>query len=140
MKRIHKVIAICGSSALLTLTLTPAAFAAGSTRAGLGGAAGRAATVPNANIKGKPPAWHPTSLSAKAKWTGAACTAAQVSFTISNFENKAEAITLTGTNGFHKTSGTIGAKKKVGVCITKGYTGTVHITLLADGKKLTVKF
>ncbi len=36
MKRIHKVIAICGSAALLTLTLTPAALAAGSVSASHG--------------------------------------------------------------------------------------------------------
>lgn len=139
MRRIHKVIAICGSSALLMLTLTPAALAAGSARAGLGGTASRAA-VPNASIKGSPPHWTPTSLSAKAKWTGATCTSAQTSFTISNFESKSETITLTGTNGFQKASGTVPAKTKAGVCVTKGYNGTVHATLKADGKKLTVHF
>ncbi len=138
LTRIHKVIAICGSSALLALTLTPAALAAGSARAGLGGTGSRAA-VPNANIKGTPPHWTPTSLSAKAKWTGGTCTSAQVSFTVSNFENKAETITLTGTNGFHKSSGSVPAKTKAGVCITKGYAGTLKATL-NDGKKLTVHF
>ena len=139
MRRIHKVVAICGSTALLTLTLTPAALAAGSARAGVGGVAGRAA-VPNASIKGSPPHWTPTSLSAKAKWTGASCTMAQASFTISNFETKSEKLTLTGTNGFQKSSGTVAARKKAGVCVTKGYNGTVHVTLKADGKKLAVHF
>jgi hypothetical protein len=123
----------------LTLTLTPAALAAGSARSGVGGAGFRAA-VPNANIKGSPPHWSPTSLTAKAKWdNNPADCGAQASFTISNFESKAEKITLSGTKGFHTSSGNVAAKTKVAVCITKGYSGTLKATL-KDGKKLTVHF
>jgi hypothetical protein len=56
-----------------------------------------------------------------------------------NFESKAEKITLSGTNGFQKSSGTVPAKTRANVCVTKGYAGTLKATL-KDGKKLTVHF
>jgi hypothetical protein len=119
---------------MVAVVLTPAALAAGSGRI----AAGHRAALPGSTIKGKPAHWSPTSLNAKAKWTGGSCTAAQASFTMHNAESVSEKVTLTGTH-LKSSSGTIPAGKTFGVCITKGYTGTAHVTL-KDKKKLTVHF
>ena len=137
MKRIHKFFAAVSVCSLMaTFALAPAALAAGTAS---GAAAGRTVTLPNSNIKGSPAHFSPSALSAKARWDGvSSCSTSQGSFTISNHKNVAEKLTLSGT-GLKPASGKVGAHKVVVVCITKGYTGTVHVTL-KDGKKLTVTF
>lgn len=136
MRRIHKLFAVGASSVLLGLMLTPAALATGTAS---GGAAGRAITVPNTNIKGSPAHFSPSSLSAKARWDGvqADCTS-QLSFTLTNLKSVAEKVNFTGTN-LKPTSFTVNPKSRFGICVPKGYTGTVH-GKLTDGKKLTVTF
>ena len=133
----NKFAAIGASGALLALTLTPAALAAGTARVGSSGA-GAAATVPTTTIKGKPAKFSPSSLSAKAKGTGTTCTSAQASFEMLNKKSKSQKVNFTGTGGV-KGSVTVAAHKGEFICITKGYTGTLT-GKLKDGKKLTVKF
>lgn len=141
MRRIHKITAVGASSLLLTLALTPAALAAGDARGRAVSriAVGVAASIPNSNITGKPAHWKPSSLSAKAKWTGAnPCPQSQTSFTMTNKESTAERVTLSGP-GLKSSSGKIPAGDRFGACISKGYKKTAHVAL-KDGKKLTVKF
>lgn len=147
MRRIHGLLAAGASSLLLVLALTPTAVVArtaGAVSRGLGGAgitAGSTSTLPNANIKGKPAHWAPSRLTAKARWPRGAtsCRASEASFTISNLKKAAEKVKITGTGRFRSVSGTVPSRERAYVCITKGYTGTVHSTL-KDTKKLTVHF
>lgn len=147
MRRIRKPFAAVASSLLLLFALGPAALAAGTAGAaspGLGGGgitAGSARTLPNSNIKGRPAHWAPSRLTAKARWPRGAtsCTASKASFTISNLKKAAEKVKITGTGHFRSVSGTVPARRRAYVCITKRYKGTVHAAL-KDGKKLTVHF
>lgn len=133
MRRIHKVIAICGSSALLTLTLTPAALAAG-TR--LSSRVGSAASLPASAIKGSPAKFSPSSLNAKSKQTTSPCTVAQASFGILNKESKNEKVTFF-VGSKNEGSVTIPKGKGEAFCFAKGSHGTL-VGKLSDGKKLTV--
>jgi hypothetical protein len=136
MKRIHKFAAMGICSLMATFALAPAALAAGTAS---GAAAGRTLTLPNSNIKGSPAHFSPSSLSAKARWTnGTPCTQSSGSFTMTNKKSKSEKVTFTGKN-FQTFTVTVGAGKVDGICITKGYHGTLHGTL-NDGKKLSVSF
>lgn len=137
MNRIHKLAAVGVSSLMVAFAFAPSALAAGT--ASGGSSALTAKALPNANIKGKPAHWSPSKLSAKGRWTkGTACTASAESFTISNYEKKAEKVTFTGTH-FKTFSGTVKARTRAGFCISKGYTGTLT-GKLKDGKKLKIHF
>jgi hypothetical protein len=137
LNRIHKLAAVGTSALMVAFAFAPAALAAPA-------ASGRssaltAKTLPNANIKGKPAHFTPSTLSAKARWTkGATCTASVASFTISNYEKKGETVTFTGRH-FQTFSSTIPKRKVGGFCISKGYTGTLT-GKLKDGKKLKIHF
>jgi hypothetical protein len=134
LRRIHKVIAVGASSLLLLLALTPAALAAGTARSGVGGAAGRAITLPNSNIKGRPAHFSPSTLTAKARWRSTICRASQASFTLNNRKGSARTVTFTGAaSGMVK----VPAHKKEDICVRKGDTGKL-VGKLRDGKKLIV--
>jgi hypothetical protein len=133
-------LAVGSSGLLLGLALTPTALAVRTASGASRGAAGSALTLPNTNIKGSPAHFSPSKLSAKARWTsGTTCTLSVSSFTITNKKAKSKLVTFTGTGGFTPFSTTVLPKQTVGICITKGYTGTLT-GKLADGKKLTVTF
>lgn len=138
MKRIYKFAAVGISGLMATFALTPAALAASSAS---GAAAGRALTLPNSNIKGNPPKWSPSSLSAKARWTnGTPCTTTSGSFTETNTTSKSQTVKATATGISGSLKSTIPAHKRFVLCITKGYHGTVHVKLVSDGKVLSVTF
>jgi hypothetical protein len=131
MRRIHKILAVGGASLLVMLALTPAALAAVSAS---GGNSGRAITLPNSNIKGRPAHFVPSQLTAKARWTTATCTATQASFTLTNKKGKTEVVTFSGAaNG----TVTVPAHMKWFICVGKGGTGKL-VGKLTDGKKLIV--
>jgi hypothetical protein len=97
--------------------------------------------VPNTNIKGNPAHFKPKSLSATGHWTTPpVCTSVEISFTIKNHESKQEVIKFTGTNGFTPFKVKLPADTENGICITKGYHGTLTGKLKSDGKKLKVHF
>jgi hypothetical protein len=134
LKRIHKVIAICGSAALLTLTLTPAALAAGTRLSGSG--ARTIASLPTTDIKGSPAKFSPSTLSVKSRQTTSPCTKAQASFEMLNKKSTTEKVVF--TSGGH-TVLTVKVKAHAGefICIPAGSSGTA-VGKLTDGKKLTV--
>ncbi len=71
-------------------------------------------TGPNTNIKGPPPKWKPTKLTAPP--TTGTCSGTNYSFSIDNLTAKPHVILYkTGTSA-KQTLGTVPAKTKVGVC------------------------
>ena len=137
MNRIHKLAAVGISGLMVAFAFAPTALAA-PTASG-GSSALTATTLPNTNIKGKPAHFTPSTMSAKARWKkGTKCTASRGSFTISNYEHKAETVKFTGPH-FRSFSSKIPARKVGGFCISKGYTGTLT-GKLKDGKKVKIHF
>lgn len=144
MRFIGRPIAVAAAAVVvgiptLALALTTPASAAS---AGVGvavGAAVPAAALPQSKILGTTAHFKPSKLSATAKWTGGTCTAAQESFAITNKEKVTESLTLTGTDHLKGGTDTLPSGETAGVCITSGYSGTVHVTL-TDKKRLTVTF
>ena len=137
MNRIHKSAAVGISCLVAAFAFGPTALAAGT--ASGGSSALTAKTLPNADIKGKPAHFTPSTLSAKARWTKVThCTESVGSFTISNFKRKAQTVTFSGSH-FQSFSSTIPGRKVGGFCISKGYTGTLT-GKLKDGKKLKIHF
>lgn len=137
LRRVHKSAVVGVFMLMVAFALAPAALAAGGARA---------VSLPNSNIKGTPAHWSPTKLTAKARWDGvqADCGQSQGSFTIHNKESVSEYVTLTGTKGFnsrnaHGPVNPLSPGGFAGVCVKKGYKGTVTAKL-SDGKKLTIKF
>jgi len=138
--RTHKVggrlvgAVIC-SSLLLSAVLTPTAVAGGSVTATHRGAESTA-SVPTADITGKPAHFTPSRLSVTALGTNPSeCPKSQYSFYLRNEQQKSETLHITGTN-FATYSTKIPATVKGGQCIgPTNYSGTV-IYKLSDGKKL----
>jgi hypothetical protein len=140
LKSIHKFATVGVSSLMVTVALTPGALAAGTARASVGVAAVRAATLPNSNIKGRPTHFSPSSLTATARWAGSSsCTASQGSFTITNTKSRTEKVKVVATGISESLRARIRPHHVYIVCLTTGYTGTVH-AILKDKKKLTVTF
>jgi hypothetical protein len=105
-----------------------------------GAATTSSAAVPKSSIEGSPAHFTPTSLTATGKLpSGGACAAKYASFEFINKEKVAEKFKVTATT-LGSDSGSLPAGDGEYLCIPKGYTGTVHVELTSDSKKLTVKF
>jgi hypothetical protein len=104
------------------------------------GAATTATSVPKSTIEGSPAHFSPTSLKATGKLpSGGTCAAKYASFEFINKEKVAEKFSVTAAK-LGSGSGSVPAGDGEYLCIPKGYTGTVHVTITSDKKKLTVKF